>query len=80
MDCYNRKTHLQLYQVVLKGDDAFFELPGAQNFYLELEDVITLHFLETTDAKYDAVAMLMDQGLAFHTTVSGQVCIFAFPR
>lgn len=61
-----------LISVVLKGSDSFFELPRAQNFYLELEDVVSLHFLETTNTKFDAVKALIDQGLAFETVVDAQ--------
>jgi hypothetical protein len=47
-----------LISVVLKGADSFFELPRAQNFYLELEDVISLHFLETTRWRFSKVSFL----------------------
>lgn len=32
-----------LISVVLKGFDAFFELPRAKNFFLELEDVVCMY-------------------------------------
>jgi hypothetical protein len=44
----------------------------AQKFSLELEDLITIHLLETTTSKYDAVSALMEQGLAFETTIEGE--------
>ena len=65
--------------MVLKGDDAFFQLPGAKDFYLELEDVITLHLLGTTDTKYNAVTDLLNQDLAFETVINGQV-VLTSPR
>jgi len=44
-----------LISLVLKGDDTYFGLPRAKDFYLELEDVVSVHFLETTNTKMDAV-------------------------
>ena len=62
-----------LISVVLKGADTFFELPRAKNFFLELEDVVSIHFLETTTVKFDAVNALMLDGQAFETVIDGEV-------
>lgn len=62
-----------LISVVLKGADTYFELPRAKNFFLELEDVVSLHFLETTTTRFDAVNALIRDGLAFETVIDGEV-------
>jgi hypothetical protein len=67
-----------LVSVVLKGADSFFELPRAKNFYLELEDVVSLHILETTSTKYDAVTALLGAGGAFETVISGEVRLYQY--
>lgn len=43
-----------------------------QEFSLELADAVTIHILESSSAKYDAVKELMESGRAFETIVDGE--------
>lgn len=47
-------------------------LLARQDFSLELEDAVSIHILESTSAKYDAVKALIEDGLAFETIIEGQ--------
>lgn len=47
-------------------------LLARQDFSLELEDAVSIHILESTSAKYDAVKALIEDGLAFETIIEGE--------
>ena len=58
-----------LLTLVLKGNASFFGLARAADFSLELEDVVTLHFLESSDLAFSAARLLVDTGAAFTVQV-----------
>ena len=43
-----------------------------QEFSLELADAVSIHILESSPVKYDAVKALMENGLAFETIIDGE--------
>jgi len=51
--------------LLVKGDDATFSQPSAQQYTLAVEDIITMHFLD--NAKKDQVQTLIASGAAFTT-------------
>ncbi|KAJ1483148.1 hypothetical protein T484DRAFT_1896446, partial [Baffinella frigidus] len=61
-----------LISVILKGNDTFFQMPGAvqRGFTLELEDAITVHFMELPpQARFEQMFALIHSGSAFGVSV-----------
>lgn len=52
--------------IILRGNESFFNLPGTSDFTLELEDVLTIHFMETDPfSHFEAAKTLIQSGGAF---------------
>eukprot|EP00961_Rhodomonas_salina_P114974 1547105-Rhodomonas_salina.1 len=52
-----------LITLALRGDDAMFSNPVALPFHMEIDDLVTMHFLD--DSKYDAMVALLGAGGAW---------------
>jgi hypothetical protein len=57
-----------MLSLVLQGDRSFFEL--TDRYYLDLNDVMTLHFLESSPVVYTQVLNLVNTGRAFDVVTS----------
>ncbi|KAJ1483295.1 hypothetical protein T484DRAFT_2600159 [Baffinella frigidus] len=61
-----------LISVILKGNETFFQMPGAvqRGFELELEDAITVHFMELPpQPRFEQMFALIHSGKAFGVSV-----------
>jgi len=58
-----------LMTLVLKGAEEFFNLPGQLTTSLELEDVVTIHIMESGTRMYNAVLGLLEKGKGFELLV-----------
>ena len=57
-----------LITVVLKGSSSIFSRLSASNFYLEMEQLSVIHFLDT--AKYNAIVSLIRANRAYNVSLS----------